>query len=55
MSRTASEIATQPGCRRRAAEAATFDGLPRPGERVAVTGCGTTTEVLEPFPVILSS
>ncbi|MFJ2265840.1 SIS domain-containing protein [Streptomyces sp. NPDC087849] len=43
MSRTASEIATQPDCWRRAAEAgAVFDGLPRPGERVAVTGCGTS-------------
>ncbi|MFJ7194644.1 MULTISPECIES: SIS domain-containing protein [unclassified Streptomyces] len=43
MSRTASEIATRPGCRRRAAGAgAAFDGLPRPGERVAVTGCGTS-------------
>ncbi|MDQ8704733.1 sugar isomerase [Streptomyces sp. LHD-70] len=43
MSRTAAEIATQPACWRRAAEAAAaFDGLPRPGERVAVTGCGTS-------------
>ncbi|MFD7948820.1 sugar isomerase, partial [Streptomyces sp. NPDC059744] len=43
MSRTASEIATQPSCWRRAAEAgAEFGGLPRPGERVAVTGCGTS-------------
>ncbi|MFI1018051.1 SIS domain-containing protein [Streptomyces sp. NPDC020965] len=43
MSRTATEIATQPTCWRRAAEAAAaFDGLPRPGERVAVTGCGTS-------------
>ncbi|MFE7130336.1 SIS domain-containing protein [Streptomyces sp. NPDC057638] len=43
MSRTATEIATQPECWRRAAEAAAaFDGLPRPGERVAVTGCGTS-------------
>ncbi|MBC9716544.1 sugar isomerase [Streptomyces sp. TRM66268-LWL] len=43
MSRTAAEIATQPSCWRRAAEAAAdFDGLPRPGERVAVTGCGTS-------------
>ncbi|NBM16741.1 SIS domain-containing protein [Streptomyces sp. GC420] len=43
MSRTASEIATQPSCWHRAAEAAAgFDGLPRPGERVAVTGCGTS-------------
>ncbi|RFU86902.1 sugar isomerase [Streptomyces triticagri] len=43
MSRTAAEIATQPSCWRRAAEAAdAFDGLPRAGERVAVTGCGTS-------------
>ncbi|MEE1755651.1 SIS domain-containing protein [Streptomyces sp. SP18CS02] len=43
MSRTATEIATQPGCWRRAAEAAaSFEGLPKPGERVAVTGCGTS-------------
>ncbi|GAA4913443.1 SIS domain-containing protein [Streptomyces coeruleoprunus] len=43
MSRTAAEIATQPGCWRRAAEAApAFAGLPGPGERVAVTGCGTS-------------
>ncbi|MFI6639588.1 SIS domain-containing protein [Streptomyces sp. NPDC050504] len=43
MSRTAEEIATQPACWRRAAEyAAEFDGLPRAGERVAVTGCGTS-------------
>lgn len=44
MSRTAAEIATQPACWRRAAEAAASfgEGLPRPGERVAVTGCGTS-------------
>ncbi|MEU9982460.1 sugar isomerase [Streptomyces sp. NPDC050856] len=43
MSRTAAEIATQPADWRRAAEAAAaFEGLPRPGERVAVTGCGTS-------------
>lgn len=43
MSRTAAEIATQPACWHRAAEAAlAFDGLPKPGERVAVTGCGTS-------------
>ncbi|NGN66511.1 sugar isomerase [Streptomyces sp. A7024] len=45
-SRTAAETATQPGCWRRAAEAvtsgATADGLPQPGERVAVVGCGTS-------------
>lgn len=44
MSRTAAEIATQPACWRRAAEAAASfgEGLPQPGERVAVTGCGTS-------------
>ncbi|MEU0657642.1 SIS domain-containing protein [Streptomyces lavendulocolor] len=44
MSRTAAEIATQPACWRRAVEAAGVfgEGLPRPGERVAVTGCGTS-------------
>ncbi|MEV6395544.1 sugar isomerase [Streptomyces sp. NPDC051907] len=43
MSRTSAEIATQPACWRRAAEAAaSFEGLPQPGERVAVTGCGTS-------------
>ncbi|MEU5423583.1 SIS domain-containing protein [Streptomyces sp. NPDC001407] len=42
-SRTAAEIVTQPGCWRRAAEAAAgTTELPRPGERVAVTGCGTS-------------
>ncbi|MCI3931473.1 SIS domain-containing protein [Streptomyces sp. AN091965] len=43
MSRTANEIATQPDCWRRAAgSAAAFSGLPEPGERIAVTGCGTS-------------
>ncbi|MFI9721354.1 SIS domain-containing protein [Streptomyces sp. NPDC052396] len=42
-SRTASELATQPDCWRRAAALAPSAGeLPRPGERVAVTGCGTS-------------
>ncbi|UGY92113.1 SIS domain-containing protein [Streptomyces gobiensis] len=43
-SRTAAELACQPSCWRRAAdEAASFaDALPRSGERVAVTGCGTS-------------
>ncbi|MFI8999165.1 SIS domain-containing protein [Streptomyces sp. NPDC053541] len=41
--RTSTEIATQPAAWRRAALAAAgFDGLPKPGERVAVTGCGTS-------------
>ncbi|WP_197359638.1 SIS domain-containing protein, partial [Streptomyces clavuligerus] len=43
MSHTAEEIATQPECWRRAVRAAAdFDGFPRAGERVAVTGCGTS-------------
>ncbi|MFH8609180.1 SIS domain-containing protein [Streptomyces sp. NPDC018029] len=43
MSRTAAEIATQPACWHRAVEAAaTFEAFPQPGERVAVTGCGTS-------------
>ncbi|GAA0413719.1 sugar isomerase [Streptomyces luteireticuli] len=41
VSRTALELAAQPGCWRRAAELAP-EGLPLPGERVAVTGCGTS-------------
>ncbi|MBC2874927.1 MULTISPECIES: SIS domain-containing protein [Streptomyces] len=42
-SRTAAELATQPACWRRAADAAPVtDGLPRTGERVAITGCGTS-------------
>ncbi|MEU3597381.1 sugar isomerase [Streptomyces sp. NPDC006798] len=42
-SRTAAETATQPASWRRAAEAAAgFGGFPAPGERVAVTGCGTS-------------
>jgi len=44
--RTASELATQPECWRRAAAAAAggefAPALPRPGERVAVVGCGTS-------------
>ncbi|MEV5241018.1 sugar isomerase [Streptomyces cinnamoneus] len=40
---TARELATQPECWRRAAGAAAgAAGLPLPGERVAVTGCGTS-------------
>ncbi|MEU1671895.1 sugar isomerase [Streptomyces roseifaciens] len=45
---TSAEITTQPACWRRAAEtaaaaaAAGTTGLPHPGERVAVTGCGTS-------------
>ncbi|MDR3036116.1 MAG: sugar isomerase [Kitasatospora sp.] len=42
-SRTTSEIISQPSSWRRSADAAgAAGGLPRPGERVAVTGCGTS-------------
>ncbi|GAA2914959.1 SIS domain-containing protein [Streptomyces thioluteus] len=41
VSRTALELAAQPDCWRRAAALAP-EGLPLPGERVAVTGCGTS-------------
>jgi fructoselysine-6-P-deglycase FrlB-like protein len=43
-SRTAAEIVSQPDCWRRAAEEAAGFGaaLPRRGERVAVSGCGTS-------------
>lgn len=36
------EIASQPDCWRRAADLAQDAALPRPGERVAVVGCGTS-------------
>ena len=36
------EIASQPECWARAAELAQSAGLPQPGERVAVIGCGTS-------------
>jgi fructoselysine-6-P-deglycase FrlB-like protein len=36
------EIASQPDCWRRVADLAGAPGLPRPGERVAVAGCGTS-------------
>ncbi|MBH1936090.1 sugar isomerase [Streptomyces sp. AV19] len=42
VSRTASELVSQPDCWRRAASAPIAEGLPLPGERVAVTGCGTS-------------
>jgi fructoselysine-6-P-deglycase FrlB-like protein len=36
------EIASQPECWRRAAGMGVIDQLPKPGERVAVVGCGTS-------------
>lgn len=42
MTHVAQEIASQPGCWRRAASHEGMDELPQPGERVAVVGCGTS-------------
>jgi fructoselysine-6-P-deglycase FrlB-like protein len=42
MSHVQVEIASQPECWRKAAESADATGLPKPGERVAVAGCGTS-------------
>ncbi|NRQ33259.1 SIS domain-containing protein [Nonomuraea sp. NN258] len=39
---TEAEIASQPSCWRRAVANVPADALPRPGERVAVVGCGTS-------------
>ncbi|GAA0926737.1 SIS domain-containing protein [Nonomuraea longicatena] len=39
---TEAEIASQPDCWRRAVRDVPADALPRPGERVAVIGCGTS-------------
>jgi fructoselysine-6-P-deglycase FrlB-like protein len=42
MTHVQAEIASQPECWTKAAELATSAGLPVPGERVAVVGCGTS-------------
>jgi fructoselysine-6-P-deglycase FrlB-like protein len=39
---TEAEIDSQPACWRRAVDDVPADALPRPGERVAVVGCGTS-------------
>ncbi len=52
-SRTAAEIATQPALWRRAAQIAPrAAGLPAPGERVAVTGCGTSWFMAQAYAVL---
>jgi fructoselysine-6-P-deglycase FrlB-like protein len=50
----AAEIASQPDTWRRAAELAptVADALPRPGERVAVVGCGTSWFVAMSYAVL---
>lgn len=54
MSFIADEIARQPSAWRRGAEIAAADGdsLPRPGERVAVVGCGTSWFMAEAYAVL---
>lgn len=54
MSHAASEIASQPECWRRTARDATgmSAGLPRPGERVAVVGCGTSWFVAQCYAAL---
>ena len=42
MTHVDAEIASQPDCWLRAAELSAAPGLPRPGERVAIVGCGTS-------------
>jgi fructoselysine-6-P-deglycase FrlB-like protein len=54
MSHASAEIASQPACWRRAIDLAHSDpaGLPRPGERVAVTGCGTSLFVAQAYAAL---
>lgn len=52
----AEEIAAQPECWRRAIElAATVRGLPEPGERVAVVGCGTSLFMAQAYAALRES
>jgi fructoselysine-6-P-deglycase FrlB-like protein len=53
MRHVSTEIESQPGAWRRAAELLPrVDGLPRPGERVAVIGCGTSWFMAEAYAVL---
>ncbi|GII66430.1 hypothetical protein Skr01_65150 [Sphaerisporangium krabiense] len=49
---TESEIASQPACWRRAVELAAAAPLPRPGERVAVVGCGTSWFIAQSYAAL---
>lgn len=51
---TASEIASQPACWRRAAglAASVGDALPSPGERTAVVGCGTSWFIAQAYATL---
>ncbi|WP_248965892.1 SIS domain-containing protein [Sphaerisporangium perillae] len=46
------EIASQPACWKRATELAASATLPRPGERVAVVGCGTSWFIAQAYAVL---
>ncbi|MFJ2187166.1 SIS domain-containing protein [Kitasatospora sp. NPDC087861] len=56
-SHTSTEIASQPGCWRRAAESLPryAPALPRRGERVAVTGCGTSWFMAQAYAALRES
>ncbi|MFC4590504.1 SIS domain-containing protein [Sphaerisporangium corydalis] len=49
---TETEIASQPACWSRAAELAGTAALPRPGERVAVIGCGTSWFIAQSYAAL---
>ncbi|MFF4411594.1 SIS domain-containing protein [Streptosporangium sp. NPDC001559] len=49
---TEAEIMSQPDCWRRAVAETPRDALPRPGERVAVIGCGTSWFVAQAYAVL---
>ncbi|GHF92332.1 hypothetical protein GCM10018790_81720 [Kitasatospora xanthocidica] len=51
MTHVADEIASQPQCWRRALELAP-PGLPEPGERVAVLGCGTSLYIAQAYAAL---
>ncbi|MFG2077262.1 SIS domain-containing protein [Nonomuraea maritima] len=51
-SHTEAEIASQPSCWRRAVANVPADALPRPGERVAVVGCGTSWFIAMAYAVL---
>jgi fructoselysine-6-P-deglycase FrlB-like protein len=58
MSHAQREIASQPSCWRRALELVdegACDGLPRPGERVAVLGCGTSLHMARSYAALRES
>jgi fructoselysine-6-P-deglycase FrlB-like protein len=52
MSHVHAEIASQPECWRKAAGLATTPGLPVPGERVAVVGCGTSWFMAQAYAIL---